>query len=73
MVYLAVEPGLDGEIVVQRELGGNFLRRCLGEPEESNSWSVASELHESECIGHRIPDGRTYAALPDANLRERSC
>ena len=24
MVYLAVEPGLDGEVVVQRELGGNF-------------------------------------------------
>ena len=65
MVYLAVEPGLDGEVVVQRE---------LGEPEESNNWSVASRVARKRVHGsHRIPDSRTYAALPDVNLRERSC
>ena len=51
MVYLAVEPGLDGEVVVQRELGGNFYG---GVSENLRSPIIGAsrvELHGSECIG----------------------
>ena len=51
MVYLAVEPGLDGEVVVQRELGGDFYG---GVSENLRSPIIGAsrvELYGSECIG----------------------
>jgi hypothetical protein len=51
MVYLAVEPGLDGEVVVQRELGGNFYG---GVSENLRSPIIGAsrvDLHGRECIG----------------------
>jgi hypothetical protein len=51
MIYLAVEPGLDGEVVVQRELGDNV---CGGVSENLRGPIIRAsrvELHGSECIG----------------------